>query len=99
MFFLWRSIAPVKSGCDAYYRGSEGVASLANHLEREGISVGDFFQPREAARRPGMARIHIDAEQDPMIVCLEFTQSGDPFCRFPIGDARIGKTCHSQNCR
>lgn len=42
----------------------EPLSDLANHLECEGIFVGDLFESLETPRRAGMAGSHVDLEQD-----------------------------------
>lgn len=43
---------------------SKPASGLADHLEREGIFIGDFFEPLKTPGGTGMTGSHVDLEQD-----------------------------------
>ena len=67
----------------------EGTLRLPRDFERERVVEGELLQLVEAPRRPAVAGLEVDLQEDQAVGGVERAQLGDPLRGLPVGRAAI----------
>src|SRR5690606_17288134 len=66
-------------------------------LHHKGIAERDLFETRKPARSAAVASFKICLEHDRVFARVELAQASHPFCRLPVGYARVGEPRERQD--